>query len=152
MLHLNTVEDTFVYFIQGEKTKLIKIGKTQNLIDNRFKQIQANSPDVLSFLGGCLESVYTESYLHKVFDEYRVHGEWFQPDKKILEFINNYCISNSDALLYVKIKVNLGEMTYDSALQYSISELLSLSDKYLIDIMNNMYKVDGKSIFDGLHT
>lgn len=138
---------SFVYFIQGKITRLIKIGKTSNLIEIRLNQIQSNSPDNLTFLGGTLETAYTEEMLHKIFSGYRKHGEWFLPSKEIISFVNNRCISDTDALYYVNQQIKKGTLTYESALKLSVDELVMRSENDFLEITNNMYNVNGKSIF-----
>jgi hypothetical protein len=75
------------YFIKSGN--LVKIGNTYN-IERRFKQIKANNQNA-ELLGAIPENI--EKYLHKLFKEYRVGGEWFMfaPLKnKINQIIQSY--------------------------------------------------------------
>jgi hypothetical protein len=75
-----------VYFIQGEQTKLVKIGQTSSECPHeRLMSLQAGSPDILNLLG----VVYhiSEKDLHERFKLHRVRGEWFHPIQALMKFI-----------------------------------------------------------------
>src|SRR5260370_41757231 len=86
----------YVYFIQGEQTRLIKIGISRNPV-KRLEDHQTGSPDKLILLGSVLNYslLNVESFpspernLHKQFAEERTHGEWFRPSDRLLAFIKN---------------------------------------------------------------
>lgn len=76
-----------IYFIQGAKTGLIKIGKAVDC-QIRLKTLQTGSPDKLHIL----KEIYTddvgmERLLHNRFRYCHSHGEWFYPKKELLEVI-----------------------------------------------------------------
>lgn len=79
----------YVYFIQGESTKLIKIGKANDPIE-RLKGLQTGSPDKLVLLGviPCTSVQVQEVALHEDFQAFKVHGEWFSPSPELLEYIS----------------------------------------------------------------
>ena len=77
------------YFIQGELTRRIKIGKTTLLPQDRLKQHQIGSPDKLILLATMDGD--REAELHTEFSSYLVHGEWFSPEPRLLDFIKNNC-------------------------------------------------------------
>jgi len=83
--------DRFVYFVQGEKTGLIKIGMTENM-ERRFKTIQASSPDDLEILALIKTNQGDGIYL-RAFADYRIRGEWFRPTGELMSFLSNipYC-------------------------------------------------------------
>ena len=75
-----------VYFIQGDKTKRIKIGYTRN-VKKRIKRMQLSEKiKILLVLDGGQE---LESQLHEEFKDYHIHGEWFTPSDKLIEFIQS---------------------------------------------------------------
>jgi len=81
--------DRYVYFIQAEITKRIKIGIAWNPI-RRIKELQVGSPDNLSLLIALRtvnSAVTTERHLHHQFQDCRLHGEWFEPVPELLSFI-----------------------------------------------------------------
>lgn len=79
--------DGITYFIQGEKTGLIKIGMTvRSCPCERYAALQASSPDKLLILG--LIRGNHERKLHQRFSDSRSHGEWFHPSSGLLDFIN----------------------------------------------------------------
>jgi len=80
-----SISPWITYFIQGEVTKLIKIGKAKD-IDRRLKNLQCGSPDNLVILKSYRGDA--EKTLHKVFSSIRLHGEWFFPHPDLLEFIS----------------------------------------------------------------
>ena len=79
----------FIYFIQGEKTHLIKIGQTRNDPYKRLDALQSYSPDKLRLLKVIYAEADYEHQLHKRFASNRVHGEWFYPSQRLLKLIEN---------------------------------------------------------------
>ena len=75
------------YFIQGEKTGLIKIGESIDPMD-RIMTLQVGSPDKLIMLKFVDSNTYPENELHQRFKHSRRHGEWFYPDPDLIRFIN----------------------------------------------------------------
>jgi hypothetical protein len=76
----------FVYFVQGEMTRLIKVGITRN-VDQRLRDLQCDSPDRLTLLASMAGNHKLELALHEKFQQSRRHGEWFAPDPDLLSFI-----------------------------------------------------------------
>lgn len=87
-----------VYFIQGESTKLIKIGKADDVLV-RLRMLQCGSPDKLMVLK--VEADASERVYHLQFAVDRIHGEWFRPSVDLMEFIGNIPPSKFDGLTYV---------------------------------------------------
>lgn len=77
----------YVYFIQGQSTRLVKIGITSGNVYSRLATIQANSPDTLKLLKAVKGDSKYESELHKRFASVRSHGEWFYPSRGLMAFI-----------------------------------------------------------------
>jgi Meiotically Up-regulated Gene 113 (MUG113) protein len=72
---------SYVYFIQANPSKRVKIGKANNP-ETRLKELQTGSPEKLSILGliNCKHSgqaAEREAVLHKQFSDLRLEGEWF---------------------------------------------------------------------------
>lgn len=65
---------TYTYFIFNERSKAIKIGKSQN-VQQRFSAIAASVPDPLELLHSHPEDI--ERKLHKKLAKHRLNGEWF---------------------------------------------------------------------------
>lgn len=78
---------TRTYLIQGETTRLIKIGKTLGNVSERLAQLQAASPDVLRIIGIIHGDM--ERRLHATFAVHRAHGEWFHPHPDVLKFLES---------------------------------------------------------------
>ena len=87
-----------VYFIQGEQTKLIKIGKADDVLV-RLRMLQCGSPDRLMVLK--VEADASERIYHLQFARDRVHGEWFSPSADLMAFIDAVPSSTFDRLTYV---------------------------------------------------
>jgi hypothetical protein len=82
----------YVYFIRAPINGLIKIGHTRNHPHVRLRELRANSPVPLKFLG-CLPGDLgkgKEHELHVQFRHLRQHHEWFEPGPDLLDFIENY--------------------------------------------------------------
>ncbi len=75
-----------VYFIQGEITKAIKIGRTYSVF-RRLKTLQNDVSENLIILGIVSESDFSETLLHKRFSKENIRGEWFNPSIRLLSFI-----------------------------------------------------------------
>ena len=76
-----------LYFIQGSVTKRIKIGISHN-VHNRIRQIVSSEPlELLGVIKGGGREL--EEKLHKQFNGLRVHNEWFEPEKELLDYIKN---------------------------------------------------------------
>lgn len=92
--------ETFVYFIQGEQTRNIKIGYTTNL-QSRIDSFQLGCPDKLFYIGTILfptkaRAENVEKQLHKKFAHLRVQGEWFYPDPSLIVFIKKHLKDDDD--------------------------------------------------------
>ena len=75
-----------VYFIQGEVTKLIKIGYT-NDVQKRLKALQQSEELTLLKQMDDVPRAY-ETVLHQRFSHLCARGEWFRPKKELLDFIH----------------------------------------------------------------
>ncbi len=74
----------FTYFIQRQDGGPIKIGITDN-IAKRLIGLQCGSPVALVCLGFIAGD--REKELHGQFQSLRLSGEWFQPERELLDFI-----------------------------------------------------------------
>jgi hypothetical protein len=95
-----------VYFIQGETTRLVKIGKADDIV-HRLRTLQSGSPDNLTVLAVLLGEENDKVYFPNFASSHH-HGEWFSPTPDLLEFIGNVPESIYSGL-HVQIKnLNLG--------------------------------------------
>lgn len=70
----------FVYFIHEEgNVNTFKIGKTDNHPADRLDQLQTGNPRRLMIYRWiwCSDNSTAEEYLHRVFNNVRIRGEWF---------------------------------------------------------------------------
>lgn len=78
-----------VYFIQAEIGGPVKIGYTSCPVEARLKSLQCGSPFKLRVLGVLgMANQKEERRLHREFEHYRVHGEWFNLDGVDFSFRN----------------------------------------------------------------
>lgn len=75
-----------VYFIQGQTTRLIKIGYASS-VGARLTLLQCGSPDLLALIGHEPAPREREAVLHRQFADARAHGEWFRPTHALLDYI-----------------------------------------------------------------
>jgi len=75
-----------VYFVQEVESGAIKIGWSSNL-RKRVLALQAYSPNKLKLLAAFEGTLDTEKKVHESFKEYRIRGEWFRPEKELLDLI-----------------------------------------------------------------
>lgn len=78
-----------IYFAQQEsRTGPIKIGSAINP-KKRLKEIQLTSPNPLVILKIIPGGRGKELGIHYHFQHLHSHGEWFKPEKELLDFIEN---------------------------------------------------------------
>lgn len=130
-------KQALIYFVQGEITKKIKIGKTNYTVEERLRNLQTGSPDKLLLIGVSFEPFSSEESLHLEFNEFRLHGEWFEPDESILDYVNRRCFKSSEALYHAYFEIINGCMTHDEALAMNPSELIDYVSRM------NMNRLDG---------
>tara|TARA_B100001094_G_C18024945_1_gene717072 strand:- start:500 stop:787 length:288 start_codon:yes stop_codon:yes gene_type:complete len=66
-----------LYFIQSDKTGMIKIGRSLNP-QKRLKQLQTGNPNNLKIIYVFKKQGHLETYLHQYLDKWRCKGEWFK--------------------------------------------------------------------------
>jgi len=141
--YMNIHEKTLIYFVQGESTKLIKIGKTNSSIEERVSSLQTGSPDILNVIGITFEPYNSESNLHAKFNLFRKHGEWFSPEDKITLFVQNNCFKKIQIAYRAYPLVLSGAISYDEAVAMSEKKLIELSKliNYKSFDTNGIYKI-----------
>lgn len=76
----------YVYFIQGLCGGAIKIGFSKNP-EKRLAELQTGYPDSLTIILMIPGTEATERAIHREFEASRLKGEWFRPDKYVLDRI-----------------------------------------------------------------
>lgn len=82
----------YVYFITtyGEDCPArCKIGFTSGRPNDRLNSLQCGSPIKLKFYCAFVGTMDTERDLHNIFREYRIHGEWFSVEGRLLSFLSS---------------------------------------------------------------
>lgn len=78
-----------IYFILAEEVGRVKIGITTN-IRARMYDLQNSSPVELKLIALFENKTFEdERFLHAVFSDYRIRGEWFRYSDEIKDFLGN---------------------------------------------------------------
>lgn len=143
------IKSVFVYFVQQETGGPIKIGLTDNP-SRRFNQLQRSSPNPLKMLGVCKGGIAAERRLHRLFDEDRLHAEWFNPSTRLLNLIarcpswesvadGGYCPEIVDSFTAIITDLYLaGYQTVD------IAEVTELSKQRVYQILHKTPRLIGR--------
>lgn len=76
----------YIYFIQMGFMGPIKIGLTKD-IDKRLVSLQTGSPYPLRLLSWTPGNEETEKYVHDLYRDHRLEGEWFLPHPDLVQDI-----------------------------------------------------------------
>ena len=83
-----------LFFVQGRHTGFIRIGHAADAsFVRRFGELHHANADPLTCIATMPGDAGTQRDLHSRFAHARLHGEWFQPNASLLEFISNLPIS-----------------------------------------------------------
>jgi prophage antirepressor-like protein len=82
--HTTAMKKEKVYLIHAKKNNAVKIGTSTN-VQKRLKHLQISCPFKLDLLYVVDGGYRLEARLHSEFDEYRIRGEWFKYNKKIID-------------------------------------------------------------------
>ena len=80
---------SMIYFIENTETKHIKIGFSTD-VRTRLSDLQTSSPHELRILTLCEGTDKHEKELHKKFNDYHYRGEWFIPNKELIDYIKSF--------------------------------------------------------------
>ncbi len=127
------VPATFVYFVQSDATKLVKIGYTNN-VARRLKHFQLGSGDSLRVLASSIGTAMEETAFHRVFAEDSEHGEWFRPSPDLLKTCGN--INSGHVYVTKGIRLSVGSATRARELDL---ELVSDADSAWEIIQRKLY-------------
>lgn len=87
---------TWIYFIGAANNPWpIKIGIADDVI-TRLRQLQTGSPCVLKVYGKVWCESCWEGWLHGMFDEHRLHGEWFRRNDDLEHLVKLAATDDSD--------------------------------------------------------
>ena len=78
-----------IYFVQGGSQSLVKIGTSvAKSLKLRLTNIQGCSPEPLRLIAVIDGDRRDERALHRRFEHYRQHGEWFSPGDDLMNYIS----------------------------------------------------------------
>ena len=92
-----------IYFIQAGKNGPIKIGHTENDIEQRIAQLQTGCPYELRLIWLKKGDQQDEAEWHSWFQHERIRGEWFRPSRDLIN-----CIKQEGENEYIDPLVNGG--------------------------------------------
>jgi Meiotically up-regulated gene 113 len=88
MRHVQTYTGaSVVYFLQAEGTGRIRIGISRRPLE-RIKEIRAGSSETLRLVAMIRGGKDKEAFLHDLFADARIHGEWFEATPDLVSYIN----------------------------------------------------------------
>jgi hypothetical protein len=100
-----------VYFLQAGQSGNIKIGRTYDL-KSRLASLQTGSSEPLKLLAfvNCEDSdpADVEATVHRAFQRYRLHGEWFQPSNELIEYIRKLGTHGNQPYVEIRIEEDSG--------------------------------------------
>lgn len=163
-----------IYLIACNKMNYCKIGYSSNP-ENRLTQLQTSNPFSLELVSTKEGSLDDEKNIHKLFDKYRLSGEWFDYSKEIKEYfeVNEY-VYMSEKLLNIFMDLTINQfriyiyllMNYTikgfynnkefkkelqnvttSSIQTIAKDIKVLESKELIYCIDNFYKVHPRYAF-----
>lgn len=77
----------YVYFIRCAKTKLVKIGFTENYPTIRLRQLQTGSGGTLHLVAFISARANLERELHRQFSVQHERGEWFRLEGSFADWL-----------------------------------------------------------------
>ena len=86
----------FVYFIEEEETRNIKIGFSEKHPEGRLKDFQTGNSNKLNLIGYIEGTYEEETILHQEFSEYRIRNEWFESYSRIEKRIKDMLEESSE--------------------------------------------------------
>ena len=97
---IKKAKEGHIYIVFCNRSKLYKIGMTCTNPTERFKQLKISNPDIQQHSTFKTDDVVsTESWLHYVYSDKRVSGEWFELNESDLERIKEILTTEEYDLL-----------------------------------------------------
>ncbi|HCS17685.1 MAG TPA: hypothetical protein DIW45_07800 [Erythrobacter sp.] len=87
MIHPERVDGS-VYYIACPETLRLKIGYTKGNPVARLRALRTGSPTDIRLMAVHPGSLNDEHTIHGYFAEQRLHGEWFEVDEALFEFMS----------------------------------------------------------------
>lgn len=81
------------YAMMGD---LIKIGFTSNM-KQRERTYRTHTGGAIQILASEAGTMHDEKRMHRMFSDFRVHREWFRPNRALLDHIQNLTVPNESA-------------------------------------------------------
>jgi excisionase family DNA binding protein len=129
-----------VYFIQENNSGAIKIGWSSN-IKKRLIAMQTYNASQLKLLGAFNGTSEDEKRTQENFAKYRIKGEWFRPEKELMDFIEKHKVVEVPLDLKKAVKEFEGKPLTEAGKE--CRRLLELSEYHVEDIAEEkMFSID----------
>lgn len=97
-----------VYFLEAPPLTSIKIGFTSGELSKRIASIQTGCPfKLIPALTVHVEDMRAETLLHRLFDDERIDGEWFERSERITDAVGYLKNGNSITSLIEQVSPSL---------------------------------------------
>ena len=125
------MNDGYIYFFQtiGLETPMVKIGFTYQDVNKRYREVSGQSPLPLSILGFIKGSHKKEKWLHRLFDEDKVHHEWFTLSDRLEGYVGTMHDVDGEHKLNEKMYEHINSELYDGSTKLSDDEVKVLVGK-----------------------
>ena len=80
-----------IYFIQAGVLGPVKVGYTNSNPKGRLQSLQTGSPYKLRLIGHCGGNRTGERILHRMFEPFKMEGEWFRFHIGTMKIIYELC-------------------------------------------------------------
>jgi hypothetical protein len=104
--------EEYTYIIEDKAHATIKIGKTKNDPEIRLSQLKTGNPtlNLIHVFPSCL---FSESELHKKFNDYQKDLEWFFYTKGLREFLSDEIKKHNKIINWYHNKIKIDEIEND---------------------------------------
>lgn len=76
-----------IYFIEIVGDTPVKIGHTSKPVNQRLSQLQVGNPKPMRVVATVDGDKEMEGYLHAMFAEAHIRGEWYERTEAVLDFL-----------------------------------------------------------------
>lgn len=143
-----------VYFIKHNNFSPIKIGySTEQNPKKRLNNMSVCSPYGLSLLGliVCEHPLKAESYIHKLYSDYRLNGEWYDINEEDVKFIVQIFENSEDRLFYLNENTKKTHVLVDFELSnYFINNITEHKKYKKRNITNDISKRFNNNFYKGM--
>lgn len=134
-----------IYYIRNKQCSTVKIGYTNDRLDQRLTSIQVGNHhdlDIMATREGCRDF---EKFLHRKFKKYYIRGEWFELNECIANSITDnydeefktFLENNKQVPMTIFDKLGVGKFV---SFKNIVERYYMLKDEQVDDIIDNKIK------------